>query len=69
MGFTHSFGDARMPIWGVLAILSNLLLALFSESGHRGFYVASLAMLILSVVLYNLLSKQHSIPSFSPNHI
>ncbi len=26
----HRFGDARMPIWGVLAILSNFLLALFS---------------------------------------
>ena len=23
MGFFHIFGDARMPIWGVLAILSN----------------------------------------------
>jgi len=57
MGFIHSFGDARMPIWGVLAILSNLLLALFSRSGHRGFYFASLTMLILFVVLYNLLSK------------
>ena len=57
MGFIHSFGDARMPIWGVLAILSNLLLALFSRSGHREFYFASLAMLILFVVLYNLLSK------------
>ena len=57
MGFMHSFGDARMPIWGVLAILSNLLLALFSGSGHRGFYFVSLAMLILFVVIYNLLSK------------
>ena len=41
MGFVHIFGDARMPIWGVLAILSNLLLALCSRSGHRGFYFAS----------------------------
>ncbi len=57
MGFIHSFGDARMPIWGVLAILSNFLLALFSGSGHRGFYFASLAMLILYVVIYNRLSK------------
>jgi hypothetical protein len=57
MGFMHSFGDARMPIWGVLAILSNLLLALFSGSGHRGFYFASLSMLILFVVIYNHLSK------------
>jgi hypothetical protein len=57
MGFIHSFGDTRMPVWGVLAILSNFLLALFSGSGHRGFYFASLAMLILFVVIYNLLSK------------
>ena len=56
MGFFHRFADARMPIWGVLAILSNLL-ALFSESGHRGLYFASLAMLILFVVIYNLVSK------------
>ena len=57
MGFVHIFGDARMPIWGVLAILSNFLLALFSRSGHRGFYFASLSMLMLFVVIYNLLSK------------
>ena len=57
MGFFHIFGDARMPIWGVLAILSNLLLALFTRSGHRGFYFASLSMLILFVVIYNRLSK------------
>jgi hypothetical protein len=57
MGFVHIFGDARMPIWGVWAILSNFLLALFSRSGHRGFYFASLSMLMLFVVIYNLLSK------------
>jgi hypothetical protein len=57
MGFMHVFGDARMPIWGVLAILSNFALALFSRSGHRGFYFASLSMLILFVVVYNRLSK------------
>ena len=57
MGYIHRFGDARMPIWGVLAILSNFLLALLSGSRHRGFYSASLAMLILFVVIYNLLSK------------
>jgi hypothetical protein len=57
MGFIHIFGDARMPIWGVLAILSNFLLALFSRSGHRGFHFASLSMLILFVVIYNRLSK------------
>ena len=57
MGFVHLFGDARMPIWGVLAILSNLLLALFSRSGHRGFYWLSLSVLILFVVIYDRLSK------------
>jgi len=57
MGFIHSFGDARMPIWGVLAILSNFLLALLGGSGHRGFHLASLCMLILFVVIYNRLSK------------
>ena len=57
MGFFHMFADARMPIWGVLAILSNLLLAVFSKGEQRWFYLASLLMLILFVVLYNLLSK------------
>ncbi len=57
MGFIHILADARMPIWGVLAILSNFLLALFSRSGHRRYYFASLAMLILFVVIYNRLSK------------
>jgi hypothetical protein len=57
MGFIHRFGDARMPIWGVSAILSNFLLALFSRSGHRGFHFAAFSMLILFVVVYNLLSK------------
>ena len=57
MGFIHSVGDVRMPIWGVLAIVSNFLLALFSGSGHRGYYFASVAMLILFVIIYNLLSK------------
>ena len=57
MGFIHLFADARMPLWGILAILSNLLLALFGGSGHRGFYFASLSMLILFVVIYNRLSK------------
>ena len=54
MGFIHSFGDARMPIW---SIVSNLFLAPFGGSERRGFYFASLAMLILFVVIYNLLSK------------
>jgi hypothetical protein len=57
MGFVHIFGDARMPIWGGLAILSNFLPALCTRSGHRGFHFASLSMLILFVVIYNRLSK------------
>jgi hypothetical protein len=57
MGFFHMFADARMPIWGVSAILANLLLVVFIRSEERWFYCASLLMLILFVILYNLLSK------------
>jgi hypothetical protein len=57
MGFFHMFADARMPIWGVLAILSNLLLVVLSRNGQRWFYFTSLLMLILFVILYNFLSK------------
>jgi len=57
MGRIHSFGDARMPIWGIVSILSNLILALFGGGERRGFYFASLTMLILFVVFFNLLSK------------
>src|SRR6202035_2148924 len=57
MGFFHLFADARMAIWGVSAILSNFLLVVLSRSGQRWFYLASLLMLILFVILYNLLSK------------
>jgi Domain of unknown function (DUF1772) len=57
MGFLHLFADARMPIWGVSAILSNFLLAVFSKSGPRWFYCASLLMLILFVIIYDRWSK------------
>lgn len=57
MGFLHMFGDARMPIWGVSAILSNILLAVFSSGEQRWFYFASLFMLILFIAIYNRLSK------------
>ena len=57
MGFLHMFADARMPIWGVSAIVSNLLLVALSKSGQRWLYLASLLTLILFVILYNLLSK------------
>jgi hypothetical protein len=57
MGFFHMFADARMPVWGVSALLSNFLLVVLSRRGQRWFYLASLLMLILFVILYNLLSK------------
>ena len=57
MGLFHMFADARMPIWGVSAILTNLLLAVLSKSGQRWFYFASLLLLILFVVIYARLSK------------
>jgi hypothetical protein len=46
-----------MPICGVLAILSNLLLGLLTRGGLRGLYLLSISVLILFVVLYNRLSK------------
>jgi hypothetical protein len=57
MGFFHMFADVRMPIWGVSAILCNLLLAVLSRSEQRWFYLASLLMLILFVIIYARLSK------------
>ena len=57
MGFLHMFADARMPIWGGSAILSNLLLFALSRSGQRWLYFVSLLMLILFVILYNRFSK------------
>ena len=57
MGFLHLFADARMPLWGVLAILSNLLLVAVSRSEPRWLYLTSLVMLISFVVAYSRLSK------------
>jgi hypothetical protein len=57
MGFFHLYADARMPIWGVLAIVSNFLLALMNGNGHRLLYFASVLMLILFVLFYTLLAK------------
>lgn len=57
MGFFHRFADARMPIWGVLAIVSNILLAVLSGSENRWFYVASVLALILFVVFYTRFAK------------
>ena len=53
MGFLHMFADARMPIWGISAIFSNLLLAVSSKSGQRWFYFALFLMLVLFVAIYN----------------
>lgn len=57
MGFFHMVADARMPIWGVSAILSNILLAYLSRSEQHRFYLASVLMLILFVVIYARVSK------------
>ena len=54
------FADARMPIWGVSATLSNFLLVVPSRSGQRWFYFASLFMLILFVVIYARVSKPNN---------
>src|SRR5215469_7356358 len=57
MGFLHMFGDARMPIWGVAAIICNFLLAVLSRGEQRWFYLAALSTLILFVIGYLRLSK------------
>jgi hypothetical protein len=57
MGFFHLLADARMPVWGVSAILSNLLLLIFSNGGQRWCYGASLLLLIVFTVVYNHWSK------------
>ena len=57
MGFFHLFADARMPFWGILAIVSNILLAVLTVSQHRWFYGSSIVMLILFVVFYTRLAK------------
>lgn len=57
MGFFRLFADARMSVWGVTAILSNLLLVIMSKNGKRWFYLVSLLMLILFLIFYDRLSK------------
>ena len=57
MGFFHLFADARMPIWGILAIVSNMVLALLSGDGHRWLYITSVLMLILFVAFYTRVAK------------
>ena len=57
MGFLHMFADARMPFWGASAILSNILLVLFSTGGQRWFYGISVTMLLVFLIVYNRWSK------------
>ena len=57
MGFLHMFADARMPFWGASAILSNILLVLFSTGGQRWFYGISVIMLLVFLMVYNRWSK------------
>jgi hypothetical protein len=57
MGFLHLFADARMPIWGALAIVSNILLVVIAGTGRRSLYALSLGALLLFLIAYNRLSK------------
>jgi hypothetical protein len=57
MGFMHLFGDRRMPIWGISAMLSNVLLLWISRGRYRLCYLLSLSVLILFVFIYNRFSK------------
>jgi hypothetical protein len=57
MGFFHLFADRRMPVSGVLAILSNVVLTVFGLHAHRSIYLVSLSTLILYVVTYDRFSK------------
>ena len=57
MGFLHLFADSRMPIWGVSAILSNIVLVVLSRTGQRWFYAVSVLMLLSFLIVYDRLSK------------
>jgi hypothetical protein len=46
-----------MPIWGVTAILRNIVVAVLSRGEQRWIYVASFLMLILFVIGYARLSE------------
>jgi hypothetical protein len=65
MGFLHMFADARMPIWGAAAIVSNILLVVFTRTGQRWFYAVSLVTLLLFLIVYNRLSNKAN--QSSPN--
>lgn len=51
MGFLHLYADASMPVWGVLAMLSNFLLAVFGRTGQRWFYALSSVTFLLFVIV------------------
>lgn len=57
MGYMHMFADARMPFWGVAAIVSNLGLLVLWKSELRRFYLVSALALALFVILYNRFSR------------
>jgi hypothetical protein len=57
MGFLHLFGDARMPLWGAAAMVTNLLMIVYLRGEQRWFYAVSLLTLVLFVLAYNLWSK------------
>lgn len=57
MGFIHMYADARMPIFGALAISSNILLAVLSSGQERWFYGVSLLTVFIFLAVYNGLSK------------
>ena len=51
------FADARMPVWGVSALISNVVLLIMSKCAQRWLCGASFLMLVLFVVIYNRWSK------------
>ena len=57
MGFLHMFADARMPIWGISALLSSLFLAVLTTREQRSLYFVSLSTLVLFVITYSRFSK------------
>ena len=57
MGFLHMFADARMPIWGISALLSSAFLAVLATREQRLLYLLSLSALVLFVITYSRFAK------------
>ena len=59
MGHIHEVGDARMPVFGVLGILSTLAFLLLVGLGTSASWLGILALLaqVAFLVLYNVFSK------------